>query len=109
MKLGTKIKNLRTEKNISQVELAYKLDVAQTTMSNIESGKTIPDFLLMEKISEEFEVGLDYFLSTEKVVNKIKKAKYSNIGCEKGTINVTADVGVIENILKRLDDLEAKH
>jgi transcriptional regulator with XRE-family HTH domain len=79
--------------------------VAQTTVSNIESGKTIPDFLVMEKICTEFDVDFEYFLETEKVVNNIKKAEYSNIGCENGTINLVPE-GILENMLKRIENLE---
>ena len=50
MILGTKIRKLRIQNRWSQEELAYKLNVGQTTVSNFESSKTIPDFLVMQKL-----------------------------------------------------------
>ena len=36
--LGTKIKQLRKEKNISQEELAKKAEISRATLSKLESG-----------------------------------------------------------------------
>ena len=49
MSVGTKIRRLRLQNKWSQEELAHKLNVAQTSVSNFESNKTIPDFLVMQK------------------------------------------------------------
>ena len=46
MSVGTKIRRLRLQNKWSQEELAHKLNVAQTSVSNFESNKTIPDFFL---------------------------------------------------------------
>ncbi|WP_294308673.1 helix-turn-helix transcriptional regulator [uncultured Chryseobacterium sp.] len=40
MNIGTKIKNLREEKHISQNDLAFQLGVSQGTLHNIESGNS---------------------------------------------------------------------
>lgn len=40
MDVGTKISVLRKKHRISQPELAFKLDISQTSLSEIESGKT---------------------------------------------------------------------
>ena len=62
MTIGTKIKNLRNSKKMSQGELALKLGIATRTLGNIESDETKKiDFLLMDKICKEFKVGFDYF------------------------------------------------
>jgi transcriptional regulator with XRE-family HTH domain len=68
MILGTKIRKLRIQNKWSQEELAYKLNVGQTTISNFESSKTIPDFLVMLKVCEIFDIGLDYFIENDKMV-----------------------------------------
>mgnify|MGYP000426242682 CR=1 FL=1 len=65
MSVGTKIRRLRLQNKWSQEELAHKLNVAQTSVSNFESNKTIPDFLVMQKVCEVFEVGFEYFVENE--------------------------------------------
>ncbi len=40
MDIGTKIKNLREEKHLSQSDLAFELGVSQGTLHNIESGNS---------------------------------------------------------------------
>ena len=64
MDIGTKIRRLRDQHKLSQPELAYRLGIAQATLSSIESGDTKKiDFLLMDRICKEFEIDFEYFLS----------------------------------------------
>ncbi|NHN27373.1 helix-turn-helix transcriptional regulator [Flavobacterium jejuense] len=104
MSVGTKIRKLRLQHKMSQEDLAHKLNVAQTSISNIEANKSIPDFLIMHKICQVFEVDFEYFIDKNNS-NKVKKAEYSNIGCTNGTIN-TIPEGILENMLKRIEDIE---
>jgi transcriptional regulator with XRE-family HTH domain len=102
--LGTKIRKLRQLNKISQEELAIKLNIAQTSISNIEAGKTVPDFFIMDKICKEFNVDFDYFLESKQTYN-VKK----NIGVVIGnneTVNMLPE-GILENIMKRLENVEA--
>jgi transcriptional regulator with XRE-family HTH domain len=44
--------------------LAFRLGISQTTLCNIECGRNKKvDFLLIDKICREFNVGFDCFLS----------------------------------------------
>ena len=106
MSVGTKIRKLRLLHKMSQEDLAHKLNIAQTSVSNFEANKSIPDFLVMQKVCEVFEVDFDYFVE-KKNVNKVKNAEYSNIGCTNGTINAFPE-GILENMLKRIEQLENK-
>ena len=105
MSVGTKIRRLRLQNKWSQEELAHKLNVAQTSVSNFESNKTIPDFLVMQKVCEVFEVGFEYFIEENSTNNNVEKAKNCNIGCNTGIINNMPE-GILENMLKRLELLE---
>ena len=73
MEIGLKIKKLREQRKLTQPELAHRLGIAQTTLSNIENGSTQKiDFVLMDKVCKELDVDFGYFLE-EKQVNKVKK------------------------------------
>jgi transcriptional regulator with XRE-family HTH domain len=60
--IGTKIRKLRIEHNLSQPELSNLLGISQPTLCNIESGdrKKI-DFSLIQKICVVFNKDLSYF------------------------------------------------
>jgi transcriptional regulator with XRE-family HTH domain len=63
MNIGTKIKNLRDAKNMSQNELANVLDISQGALCKIESGTVEKiDFNLLHKICDFFKVDFQYFL-----------------------------------------------
>ena len=50
--IGKNIKELRTQKNLTQDELAEKLYVTRQTVSNYETGRSRPDVEMLAKIAE---------------------------------------------------------
>ena len=56
VQLGSRIKQIRSEKKMSQVNLAAKCDFEKASMSRIESGKTNSTILTLRKISDALEV-----------------------------------------------------
>lgn len=68
MTLGEKIQLLRKEKNLSQEELAAKLEVSRQAISKWELGDSVPDIDKIITISDFFAVTTDYLLkeSTER-------------------------------------------
>ncbi len=60
--LGKRIKTIRKEKGIKQVDLAYACDIEKQSMSRIEAGNTNPSVLLLRKIAEFLEVKVSDFL-----------------------------------------------
>lgn len=61
--IGTRIKELRKIKNISQEELANGLSVSRQTISKWESDIVSPDINNIEMISKFFEVSTDYIIN----------------------------------------------
>ena len=60
-----RLKQLRTEKKINQIELAREIDVTQGTVGNWETGKRVPDAQMLHKIAEYFSVTIDFLLGYE--------------------------------------------
>ncbi|MEK4255456.1 helix-turn-helix domain-containing protein [Ureibacillus sp. FSL K6-2830] len=60
--LGNRIKLLREKHNISQIEFAKKIGVSNAVLSRYESGDRKPDFDILNKIADYFEVSVDYLL-----------------------------------------------
>lgn len=57
-KLGMRIKELRTERNLSQVQLAVECDFEKSNLSRIEAGRTNPTIGTLFKISKGLGVSL---------------------------------------------------
>jgi len=65
MAIHYKIKELRTEKGWSQKELALKLEMHPVNMTKLEQGKNLPSADTLIRLSEIFNVSIDYLLSDE--------------------------------------------
>jgi len=64
------IKKLREEKNMTQAELAEKLNVSDKTVSKWETGKGYPDISLLQPIADCFSISLTELLSGTEVCNE---------------------------------------
>lgn len=60
--LSDRLKELRKSNNLTQAELGKILGVGKTTVSMYETGNSTPSDEIKLKISEYFNVSLDYLL-----------------------------------------------
>lgn len=65
MFLGSKIKELRENRNISQKELGECIGVSDVMISMYEQNKKNPSIPTITKLSEYFGVSIDYLLSSD--------------------------------------------
>jgi len=75
--LSRRLKKLRKEKEISQKELAKIINLSPSTIAMYETEKRKPDSETLEKMSNYFEVSIDYLLGLtdeRSPADKIKKA-----------------------------------
>ena len=56
------LKTLRTDKHLSQQELATRLGISKSAVSMYEQGRREPDFDILNKIADIFQVDADYLL-----------------------------------------------
>ncbi|MGM0865434.1 MAG: helix-turn-helix transcriptional regulator [Bacillota bacterium] len=59
MKIYNNIKSIRGDLNLSQKELAIKLDVSRQTINSIETGRYTPSLQLAMKISFIFNIRVE--------------------------------------------------
>ena len=57
-----RLKDLRNEKNISQLKLSIDLNMNQNTISRYENLEREADYATLIKIADYFDVSLDYLL-----------------------------------------------
>lgn len=70
MNIGENIYKLRTEKNMSQTDLANVLDVSRQSVSKWENNSAVPDLERIVNMSRIFEVTLDELVFGESVQSK---------------------------------------
>ncbi|UDN63723.1 helix-turn-helix domain-containing protein [Clostridioides sp. ES-W-0016-02] len=76
--LGEKIKSLRIEKKMTQEEFAENLCISRPALSLYESNKRKPDFEVLKKIAEHFNVSIDFLLDNNIKDNKLAKVNHSD-------------------------------
>jgi transcriptional regulator with XRE-family HTH domain len=74
MEISYKLKKLRSEKHMTQQEVAEKLCVTRQAVSNWETGKTQPDFDMLRSIAEIYCV----YSNTKISKKNLSKNKYYN-------------------------------
>ena len=82
MVFGEKLKKMRKENELSQEQLAEKLNVTRQAVSKWESG-ALPDVDNIVKISTFFDCSLDYLMSNKEEIeeegfNEIKEDCHRN-------------------------------
>ena len=60
MNLGERILALRRERNISQADLARRLDVSRQAVSKWEKGLSSPDTVKLLQLAEVFDIEVEY-------------------------------------------------
>ena len=64
-KIGKFISKLRKEKNMTQQELADKINVTDRAVSHWENGRSIPDISLFKPLCEIFNISINELISGE--------------------------------------------
>ena len=82
MDLGNRIKTEREKLNMSQDDLAQKMDISRQAISKWETGSSYPDIEKILKLSEIFNLSLDELVKGDKNFqeNLIKEGKTNMSG-----------------------------
>lgn len=72
-KIGKKIKNARTEKNMTQMDLADAMGISFQAVSNWERGNSMPDVAKLPDLCEILGLNLDELLGNEDTIKTVKK------------------------------------
>lgn len=72
-KIGKKIKNARTEKNMTQMDLADAMGISYQAVSNWERGNSMPDVSKLTDLCEILGLNLDELLGNEDAIKTVKK------------------------------------
>jgi HTH-type transcriptional regulator, competence development regulator len=81
LSIGSRIKEARKSKKLTQTMLASKVNKSPQVISNWERGYTTPDSIDIAELSKALEVSADYLLRDDKskLNNKIETHKNENL------------------------------
>ena len=106
MSLGVKLRQLRHSKNMSQADVAFKLDISQPAYNKWEADQAKPSIDKLIKISEIYEVDIQDLFDTESnVIISNNTFENSNIVYPKdSTINFQSPE-LLETIVKNQEQI----
>ncbi len=119
-KIGTFLKELRKEKELTQEQLAETLNVSRRTVSRWETGSNMPDLDLLVEMADLYQVDLRELLNGERKKEPMDKelketvlqvAEYSNAEKQRAatTTRVYFVIGIlslIANAIINMMDME---
>ena len=81
MSIGSTIKQLRREKDVTQEEFAEYLGITSRAISQWECERTAPDIYMLPAIANFFDVSIDYLFHSdreeyEKEIKEYEKQYY---------------------------------
>ncbi len=85
-----RIRDLREDMDLKQTDLAKATGIDQRTISNYETGKTIPDAFALIQLADFFGVSIDYLVGRVDIDLCTEKKR----------------TALIENIQRELDELK---
>lgn len=79
--LQKRLAELRCEKNLTQLQLSYELDVSRSSIASWENGTRLPDAMQLNILARFFDVTVDYLLgfSDERLGKVMKKLKTAEL------------------------------
>lgn len=84
-KIGKFIAECRKEKNLTQLQLAEKLNISNRAVSKWETGKSSPDVSIMMELCDILGINVNELLSGERIImeNYPKKAEQNLVELQK--------------------------
>ena len=77
-KIGLRIKEIRTEKELTQEAVAFKAEIDRTFMNHVENGRRNVSVQSLEKIITGLDVSFKEFFEDELLFDNAKKKKKRN-------------------------------
>ena len=77
-KIGLRIKEIRTEKELTQEAVAFKAEIDRTFMNHVENGRRNVSVQSLEKIINGLDVSFKEFFGDDDLFENSKKKKKKN-------------------------------
>ena len=64
------LKFMRKQKKLNQLKVAFDLNISREALSHYENGKRSPDIQMLRKLSEYFNVSIDFLINGKEFIKK---------------------------------------
>ena len=98
--IGSRIRELRKEKNLIQAQLASELNLSQQTLSRYENGSTQIPYAELLRLVEYFKTPIEYFFGMD--IQEVSEDEIRLVAYYR-TLNSSMQCKVL-NIVKLLSD-----
>lgn len=61
---------IRKQKNLNQLKVALDLNISREALSHYENGKRSPDIQMLRRLSEYFNVSIDFLINGKEFKSK---------------------------------------
>lgn len=73
--IGLRVKAARSARGLTQIDLATAIDKSFETVSNIERGKTAPNFVTLQEIATALQVDLKFFFEFDEQATTAQRSR----------------------------------
>lgn len=60
--IGKKVLEIQSKNNLSNIQMAGLLNISEQELDTITSGKTLPNLSILDNLSQNFDISIDWFL-----------------------------------------------
>ena len=64
------LKLIRKQKNLNQLKVALDLNISREALSHYENGKRSPDIEMLKRLSEYFNISIDFLINGKEFIKK---------------------------------------
>ncbi|MDO4647199.1 MAG: helix-turn-helix transcriptional regulator [Eubacteriales bacterium] len=108
-RIGSRIKEARRDKGITQEQLAFACGVGEKTIQAVERGRCRPSYELIVKISAELNVFVDFFLKDgPRISNTYMLLEYAERINRMNTQTQQTALAMMDSLLELQDKMESE-
>lgn len=106
--IGSRIRKLRNKAGFSQEYLADTLNISQASLSNLESGKSTPDFNILKSLCEVFDIEINELFDSSSDIVFSRNTIDKNIANVEGNVTYELSDKLIEQYEERIKDFKTQ-
>ena len=108
IEFGLKLRKLREQKNLTQVEFAEMIDITDKALSRIEVGRVLPHLNTLVSMTEALNVSLEFLIpNKDKTVKDIYSAEINARLAEMNEYDIKHILGYIDFYLAQKEELKS--
>ena len=101
---GKRVKKLRRDKGLTQIQLADELYISESYIALIEADKRNPGMDIMIKLADYFHVTSDYLIRGTADISELSSIEWSEMIKGRSDIEISHALGLVKSFFDCLDD-----